>query len=158
INKGGVSPTVVLENSYVHDLQTKDAVRWHTGCGLIWTNTGAPSNSIVFRGNRYDNCAVIGLLFDHADGVTIENNMFGYPIEPLSSGKGDGVETNQAQREVVLTTATGWTPKNWLIRFNSFAHGISIDNTNVNPSYSNFVVVGNILGMYSYCKSGATFD
>lgn len=161
-NAGARNPSnIVIEGNYVHDLQTKDAFNLHTGCGLTWMQRGSPSDNLVIRGNRFENCAVLGLLFDNADGVTIENNMFGYPTEPLSNGRG-AVETNIAQREVVLKTGgtgAGWNPSNWLVRFNSFAHGMSIDNSGTNPSYTNFRVIGNILGRYSYCKGrGEVFD
>jgi chitodextrinase len=158
-NSGGVNPTLVMEGSYVHDIQTKDAVNLHTACGLIWTVPGAPSNSLVFRGNRFENCAVQGIQVETGDGLTFENNMFGYPTEPLSNGRGDDVEAAQGQRELNLKTGNGWTPRNYLIRFNSFSHGISVDQSEVNPSYQNFKVIGNILGSYSYCEGGgAVFD
>jgi len=159
-NAGGVNPTVVLENSYIHDIQTKDAFNLHTGCGLIWTRAGAAPNSIVFRNDRYVNCAVLGLLFDHADGVTVTGTWFGYPTEPLSNGKGP-VEAPVAQREIVFKTSgsgAGWKPKNWLISFNSFTHGISLDNSNTHPPFTNVVVRRNLLGRNSYCPPGTTFQ
>jgi hypothetical protein len=156
-NAGGVNPTFTLDSSHVHDLQTKDAVNLHTGCGLIWTIPGAGANSVVFRGNRFENCAVLGLLFEYADGVTITDNWFGYPVEPLSNGRGAQVETDLAQREISLKTAQDWQPRNWMIAFNSFSHGISLDNSRISPQYSNVVVRANLLGRYSYCPAGVVF-
>lgn len=157
-NGGGQNPRrVVIEDSWFHDIQTKDAARLHTGCGLIWLRPGSPRDNLIIRRNRFENCAVLGLLFDHADGVTIEGNTFGYPTEPLSNGLGDDVEADQAQREVVLKTVPDWTPRNWLIRRNSFSHGISIDPGLVRPPFENFRVVENVLGNYTYCVAGAVF-
>jgi hypothetical protein len=157
-NSGGVTPTVLLEGSYVHDFQTKDVYNLHTGCGLVWTRPGEPAGSIVFRGNRFENCAVQGIQFTQADGITVTGNWFGHPTEPLSNGLGDDVEAGREQREVSLRTESGWSPANYLISFNSFDHGISLDNTQLRPSYSNVVVRRNLLGQNSYCPEGIVFE
>ena len=157
-NGGGHNPRgTVIEDSWFHDIQSKDAFELHTSCALIWLRPGSPPGNMIFRRNRFENCAVLGLLFDHTDGVTIEGNTFGYPTEPLSNGLGDDVEADKAQREVVLKTVPGWTPKHWLIRNNSFSHGISIDPGLVRPPFENFRVVENVLGNYTYCVAGAVF-
>jgi chitodextrinase len=157
-NSGGVTPTVVMEGSYAHDFQTKDVYNLHTGCGLVWTRPGEPAGSIVFRGNRFENCAVQGIQFTQADGITITGNWFGHPIEPLSNGLGDDVEAGREQREISLATESGWSPKNYLISFNSFDHGISLDNTQLRPAYSNVVVRRNLLGQNTYCPEGIVFE
>jgi hypothetical protein len=156
-NAGGINPTLLMEGSYVHDIQSKDAFNMHTACALIWTIPGAPANSLVFRGNRFENCAVLGILVESADGVTIEDNVFGYPTEPLSNGRGDRVEAPPGNRELVLKTGNGWSPRNWLIRFNSFSHGLSLDDGQTNSRFQNVVVRRNILGRYSYCPAGVVF-
>src|SRR3970282_355241 len=60
-------------------------------------------------------------------------------------------------REVAIRSEPGRTYSNWLIGFNSFVHGLSVDNSAVTPAYANFRVIRNILGVYSYCPPGPTW-
>ena len=80
----------------------------------------------------------------------IENNFFGWPVQPLGNGAG-AVETMKDWREFGSKDAV--VHRNWLIRYNSFAHG------SLQPhSLNNVRVIGNILGNYSNCTPGAFFD
>jgi hypothetical protein len=90
--------------------------------------------------------------------VTVTGNWFTHPVEPLSNGRGDHVETDLSQREVSLRTAPEWKPSNWLIKSNSFDHGVSMDNSEARPQYTNVVVSDNFLGRGSYCPPGVAFE
>lgn len=155
-NSGGVRPQAVLENSYVHDLQTKDADRLHTGCGLIWSALGGQPGDIVFRGNRFERCAVLGLLFATTDGVTIEGNTFGPPVEPLSNPNG-GQEAGDAWKELIVRTeertGASYTFRGWRVTGNTFSHGTRATDVTA----ADTVFDGNYLGRANVCWAGATY-
>jgi hypothetical protein len=146
---------VTLSGDYVHDIQTRNAAAMHMECLQVWGVKG-----LVLRGNRFFHCGVFDVFFssdDVEDDVTIENNFFAAPVEPLDAADA-GAVTGKSWREVVVKSFAGTTLSNWLIRFNSFDHGLSLDNSAVGQKYSNARVIGNVLGNWSYCVPGVLFD
>jgi hypothetical protein len=155
-NTIGAKPTnFVLVGNTFHDIQTKDSAVLHTGC--FQTGPGGDAVGLVIRGNRFVRCAIYDVLLESGDtGVTIEDNFFGAPYTPMDGGAVP-VETAKDWREVDVKTSPGVPVVNFLIRRNSFAHGLSLDNSAVSPEFHNVLVSGNILGIYSYCPPSASF-
>jgi hypothetical protein len=157
IHRGAAGPAsnVTLDGDYFHDIQTRDSSGMHTECLQLWG-----VNGFTLRNSRFYHCAIFDV-FASSDDVennfTIENNFFSAPVEPLNASNA-GVETPLAWRELVVKSFPGTTISNWLIRFNSFEHGISLDNSAVGQTYSNARVIGNVLGSYSYCVAGVAWD
>ena len=145
---------ILLEGNWIHDHQTRESNKLHTSGMLVWNG-----QNLTFRRNRFERNATNDIQFSGTPtNVLMENNWFGAPYTTMDGGA-TPVEADKDWREVTLKTEPGYSYANWLIRFNSFAHGLSIDNSASNPTYANFRVVGNILGSYSYCESrGEKFD
>jgi len=153
---GRQETNISLVGNYFHDIQTKDSANLHTGC--LQTGGDGDVIGLTIRDNRFERCAIYDILLGPLDrGLTIENNWFGAAYTPMDGGA-TPAETGLSWRDVQVKTISGMNVADWLIRFNSFAHGLSIDNSAVNPSYSNVRVIGNILGSYSYCKAGVKFE
>ena len=143
----GIPDNILLEGNLIHGMQTKDAVNAHTGGLLIWN-----ANGMTMRNNVFKNNAIYDVLVDGtAANWVIENNFFGWPVQPLGNGVG-AVETPKDWREFGSKDAV--VHRNWLIRYNSFAHGLAVGRNSLN----NVRVIGNILGSYSNCTRGAFFD
>ena len=143
----GVPDGILLEGNVIHGMQTKDSLNWHTGGLLIWN-----ANGVTMRNNVFKNNAVYDVLVDGiAANWVIENNFFGWPVQPLSNGTG-AVETPKDWREFGSKDAV--VHRNWLIRYNSFAHGLALGRN----SLTSVRVIGNILGSYSNCTPGVFFD
>ena len=143
----GVPDGILLEGNLIHGMQTKDSYNWHTGGLLIWN-----ANGVTMRNNVFKNNAVYDVLVDGtAANWVIENNFFGWPVQPLSNGVGS-VETPKDWREFGSKDAV--VHRNWLIRYNSFAHGLTVGRN----SLTNVRVIGNVLGSYSNCTRGVFFD
>ena len=158
-NGAGVNAKVVMEQVWIHDIQTKDAERLHTGCMLIWNNGQVVSDQIVIRNSRLERCAVLGILVDGGHGITLEGNYFGPPIEPLSNGLGDDVEAGDFAREFGVRTdpinGGAWVPTNYKIVGNTFSHGTNPDSGL--KQFANFLFDGNYLGRANTCWPGATY-
>ena len=149
IHNGGAGfpDNILLEGNLIHGMQTKDPTNAHTGGLLIWN-----ANGVTMRNNVFKNNAIYDVLVDGtAANWVVENNFFGWPVQPLGNGVG-AVETPKDWREFGSKDAV--VHRNWLIRYNSFAHGLSLGRNSLN----NVRVIGNILGNYSNCTSGAFFD
>jgi hypothetical protein len=143
----GTPDNILLEGNLIHGMQTKDAVNAHTGGMLIWN-----ANGVTMRNNVFKNNAIYDVLVDgKAANWVIENNFFGWPVQPLGNGVG-AVETPKDSRE--FGSKDSVVHKNWLIRYNSFAHGLSLGRN----SLTNVRVIANILGSYSNCTPGVFFD
>lgn len=142
----GVPQNIVLDGTLIHGMQTKDPLNMHTGGLLIWN-----ANGVVMRNNVFKNNAIYDVLVDgRATNFVVENNFFGWPVQPLGNGVG-AVETPKDWREFGSKDTV--VHRNWLIRYNSFAHGIVIGRN----SLDNVRVVANILGTYSNCTAGVRF-
>jgi hypothetical protein len=143
----GIPDNILLEGNLIHGMQTKDPINAHTGGLLIWN-----ANGMTMRNNVFKNNAIYDVLVDGtAANWVIENNFFGWPVQPLGNGVG-AVETPKDWREFGSKDAV--VHRNWLIRYNSFAHGLTIGRN----SLTNVRVIGNILGSYSNCTRGVFFD
>jgi hypothetical protein len=149
----GTATNITLQGDHIHGLQTKDgsANGLHTGGLLVWNVDG-----LTLRGNIWDHNAIYDVESAETgtlNNVTIENNVFGWPVYPLDpSQPNPGGETAKDWRELNLGS-NGLPYSNWLIRYNSFAHG-----TILNGNYTNVRVVANILGNYSTCTATITYD
>jgi hypothetical protein len=77
-------------------------------------------------------------------------------VIPFDGGPDDGKVTDQAFREVTAGSA-GATFTNWSIRFNKFAHGLSLTSQG-GQNFNNVHVVGNVLGAGSLCADGVQVD
>lgn len=140
-NAGGALAKVDFERNYVHDIQTKDAFNLHTGCGLVW-QSGGQANQIVIRDNRFERCAILGILAQGPDNVVISGNTFGPPMEPFSN-VGDGVQKEAGTFAKELICKSGFDCSNWDVSNNVFCHGTRADGaTGTNVSFS-----GNDLGL-----------
>lgn len=152
----GVARNVVLSGDSFHDFNTKDSAAMHTECLFLWGFSG-----VTLSGNRFSRCGIFDVFVpadDQADGLTVENNVFGWPVQVLDNGGANGVELAKDWRDLVVRSQAGTTLSNWLIRYNSFAHGLSLDNSAVGQGFNNVRVVGNILGNYSTCPTGVSYD
>ena len=150
----GTATNITLQGDHIHGLQTKDARAngLHTGGLLVWNVDG-----LTLRGNNWDHNAIYDVESAETgtlNNVTIENNVFGWPVYPLDpSQPNPGGETAKDWRELNLGS-NGLPYTNWLIRYNSFAHG-----TVLNGNYTNTRVVANILGTNSVnAGTGITHD
>jgi len=119
-NSGGVPSDVVLENIWLHDIQTKDAFNLHTGCGQVWQGSG----SFVLRDSLYERCAILGILFVDADNVSLERNSLGPPMEPFSNTGGAIVEAGDFAKEIICKEGDC---VNWIVRGNTLCHGTRAD-------------------------------
>lgn len=143
----GMPNNVRLVGNLIHGMQTKDPLNAHTGGVLFWNANGVTMRNNVFRDN-----AIYDVLVDgNAANWVVENNFFGWPLQPLGNGQG-AVETPKDWREFGSKDAV--VHRNWLIRYNSFAHGLDLGRN----SLTNVRVIGNILGTYSSCTPGASYD
>ena len=143
----GFPDNILLEGNLIHGMQTKDPTNAHTGGLLIWN-----ANGVTMRNNVFKNNAIYDVVVDGtAANWVVENNFFGWPVQPLGNGVG-AVETPKDWREFGSKDAV--VHRNWLIRYNSFAHGLSLGRNSLN----NVRVIGNILGNYSNCTRGVFFD
>ena len=128
-----------LIGNRIHGIQTKNSGVWHTGGLLVWDTDG-----LVIRGNTFDHDAIYDIE-ENADSIdtnlTIESNVFGWPVNPLDGDSGDGQETAKDWREFDLGGAASLS--NALIRFNNFAHGALFRS---DGPFDNVQVVGNVLG------------
>jgi len=142
----GTPTNIVLSGDHFHGMQTKDSFNLHTGGLFIWNSVG-----VVLRGNTFDHNAVYDVYTSGTQtNLVLENNVFGWPVYPLESSQPTpGGETSKDWREVDFSETTNGA----LIRFNSFAHGL-----NPQGSLTNVRVIGNVLGNWTNCATGATFD
>jgi chitodextrinase len=148
----GFAKNFSLIGDHIHGMQTRDSGSLHTGGLLIWNVDG-----LILRGNLFDHNAIYDIeenANSTVSNVTMENNVFGWPVYPFDGASTDGQETPKDWREIDLGGAA--TLSNALIRYNSFAHGALF---RADGTFSNVRVVGNILGNYSACgPAGITFD
>ena len=90
----GFPDNILLEGNLIHGMQTKDPTNAHTGGLLIWN-----ANGVTMRNNVFKNNAIYDVLVDGtAANWVIENNFFGWPVQPLGNGVG-AVETPKDWRE-----------------------------------------------------------
>ncbi|HZR95635.1 MAG TPA: hypothetical protein VFA56_08065 [Gaiellaceae bacterium] len=147
----GLPTNIKLISNHVHGLQTKDPANIHTGGLLIWNVDG-----LLLRGNVFDHNAVYDIESNDGDvenNVVIERNTFGWPVYPLDPRQPvPGGETKKDWRELTLGHRTA-NYANWVIRYNTFAHGMTAEGT-----WTNAKVVGNVLGSYSTCGAGLAYD
>jgi chitodextrinase len=160
IHNGGAgkATNITLDHVRVHHISSK----WngtHTGGLLVWGSDG-----LTIRGSTFDHNAIYDIQFNAGSSdsnVTIENNVFGYPVYSFDPTEPDpGGELPTSFRELGIGTGPGTTNTNWLIRYNSIAHGFITDGL-PGTTYNNVRIVGNILGKASTCGSGQpglTFD
>ena len=147
----GIPSNIKLIGNHIHGIQTKDPTNLHTGGLLIWNVHG-----LLLRGNVFDHNAIYDVetnVGDEETDVTIDRNVFGWPVYPLNAGQpAPGQEAKRDWRELTIGYE-GSTYSNWSIQHNRFAHGLLMVG-----DWTGTKVVGNVLGNYSTCGSGALFD
>jgi hypothetical protein len=150
----GLAEHFSLIGNRIHHIQTKNSGVLHTGGLLVWN-----TNGLVMRGNTFDHDAIYDVEFNAGSNdtnVTVEDNIFQPPVIPLDGGANDGKVTETAFREFTAGSP-GATFKNWSIRYNRFAHGLTIDGQG-GQRFENVRVVGNVLGTASLCARGVQTD
>ena len=133
---GRVPTNIVLDGLHIHDINSADLTRCHTG-GL-----GIESaNGLILRNNTFSQTAVYDIQIGDFSGqfgnpthVLIENNWFGAPVHQ------DGT-TNDGQPELQLSENGPYS--DWLIRHNSFHNGLAA-RWDPDATHENFRVVANI--------------
>lgn len=159
-NAAGVNAKVLMDQVWIHDLQTRDANLAHTGCMLIWNTPADTSpNQIVIRNSRLERCAVLGILVDGGHGITLEGNYFGPPVEPLDNVGWDysksAVEAGDFAREFGVNVdpinGAPQSVQNYRVVGNTFTHGTLMSPGN---SYANWLFDGNDLGRANVCVRG----
>jgi len=148
----GVSPNgVTLDGIVIHDQNTSDAVRCHTGGLVVQGGT-----NITIRNSTFANNAIYDLIVDDPTNGTfplrdwvIENNWFGSPVHVSGSGdtcpSGYAVCAGQAD---IQWKWHGVNPTNWLIRYNSFGNGIAPNwGDDAGSTWTNFRIIANTGGM-----------
>ena len=164
-NGAGINAKVLLDQVWIHDVQTRDDERAHTGCGLIWNNTFDTSpNQIVIRNSRFERCAILDWLVDGGHGITLEGNYFGPPVEPLDNVGFDYSRSAQVAgafakefgpRSNPINNAP-WQVYNYRVVGNTFTNGMGLDTAQTYPFVST-LVDGNYLGKENVCWPGATY-
>jgi hypothetical protein len=147
---------IVLSHNRFHDINTKYSSKLHDECLFLWNFDG-----VILDGNTFKRCGIFDVFIpaeNGSDNLTVENNTFGPPVETLDNGGQNGVELARDWRDVVVQSNSGTVVRNWLIRFNRFSHGLSLDNGHVGQQFLNVRVLGNVLGNNTYCPPGSTFD
>jgi hypothetical protein len=147
----GRATRVTLIGDRIHGIQTRNSGEWHTGGLLIWNTDG-----LTLKGNTFDHNAIYDIEENAGStdsNVTIENNVFGWPVNPFDGGSSDGQETPKDWREIDLGGAA--TLSGALIRYNSFAHGALF---RPDGSFNNVQVIGNVLGSASVCAPPVSVD
>ncbi len=145
---------ILFDNCHMTGNNVKDAANMHGGAMFVTNTNGLTVQNCTFDNNVTFNIETweTGSL----DNVIIQNNVFGYPVytyDPSDVGGGTAGETTGSFGDVSLGT-TGLSYSNWLIRYNSFSHGLRLSGT-----MTNVRVVGNILGNSSFSNAtGVTFD
>jgi hypothetical protein len=154
---GAASPTipvsVVWDRVVIHEQnRTVDAANrdCHYGGLQLLTGNGITIRNSVFSQNVVYNIAVGPLGGPAATNVTLENNMFGCPVE--NSYTPNGTTTCDGQGDIQFG---GYPFSNWLVRHNSFVSGLQISSGS--PTFANVRVVGNVAER-SACLPGATYE
>jgi hypothetical protein len=153
---GNDSTNITIENAVIHDF-TKTNDSQHFEC-LIDFGTGG-TTGLVIRNNWFHNCVVYDIFLQQLGEtirpITIENNFFdhstgnGYPVGDYGNGEWRSI---------------AFSPRNTpfsdvLVRFNSFQAdgGISLNDDSDGTTYSNFRVVGNLIGHANCGIAGVTY-
>jgi hypothetical protein len=124
---------ITLDGVSIHRQTSADLACVHTG-GMIMADGDVVNirNSKFYSNNVYD--IEVGDTGTTPDNVTLENNWFAQTTDQAGNDSG--------QREVQFAQDGAFD--NWLVRFNSFVHGLDIKQNRPNSTHSNMRVVGNI--------------
>jgi hypothetical protein len=146
---------IVLSHDRFHDINTKYSSQLHDECLFLWNFDG-----VTLDGNTFKRCGIFDVFIpaeNGSDNLTIQNNTFGPPVQTLDNGGQNGIELARDWRDVVVQSNSGTVVRNWLIRFNKFSHGLSLDNGEVGQQFVDVRVLGNVLGNNTYCPPGTSF-
>lgn len=150
-NLYATNPTnITIRNNSFRQMQSRDSFNLHTGC--LWLGWSAGGGPVTLDGNTFERCAVYDVHVENAPNVVLQNNAFGPSVEPVETGSSWDTETNIAQTDVQYKCGTG-PAKDWLVRFNTFTHGVNMDFGGCNRSVSNVRLIGNVLGVNSNCAA-----
>jgi hypothetical protein len=149
---GQVPSNILLDGLVVHDQNSDDIHGCHTG-GLQFVSGDhvVIRNSIFYKDAVYDISIGSSSGIDNPENVTIENNWFGAPVYAVPE---DSI--NNGEGELQFSGRGGeWV--NWLIRFNSFHNGPSLNIGDPTP-HVNTRVIGNIGGGPPCPQPGVTYS
>ena len=150
-----VPRNVTLDGLIIHN-QTRNAdgavSDCHIGGLFLQTANGLTIENSVFSQNAVYNIQVQNFSdAPPATNVTIQNTLFGCPVDWVYESGGDTRCNGQA--DIQFNAASLFS--NWLIRYNSFSSGLG--QYVKGASYSNIRVMGNAGSRPSLCFPGMTF-
>jgi hypothetical protein len=156
---GGINvpPTnVVLDRVFIHNQNRNPegaASDCHFGGLFLVFADGLTIRNSAFSQNAVYNIQVQNFAGAPARNITIENNLFGCPVNWLYEADRGGENACNNQADIQINAASRL--ENWLIRYNSFGAGIG--EYVEGAAYGNFRVVGNAGSRPSKCYPGMTF-
>jgi hypothetical protein len=140
-----------MEGNWIHDQQTKDVVKWHPGCLLVYdVPSGSAANTFVFTRNVCERMAVQQVQLENGDGTTISNNWFGLPLGVPEQESGSYTVEKTTQVSFKMKTDLGggnwWSPQNVTVAYNTFAGGSHVPWTSsADPiTFTNVKFIGNL--------------
>ncbi len=147
-----VGQNILFDNCWMTGNNVKDSVNMHSYAMFVTNTVGLTVQNCVFDHN------VTGDIQTWETGglsnVLIQNNVFGWPVYTLDPADHGGTAGEAIGFKELSLGTNGLSYSNWLIRYNSFAHGVQFHGT-----MTNVRVVGNILGNFSASDAtGITFD
>lgn len=164
VNGAGVNAKVLLERCWIHDIQSRDSERWHSGGMLIWNNGAPATDQVVIRECRIENVCHLGILVDGGHGIVLERSVVGPVVEPLDNigqdlGRHPTIAPAYAKDFGPRTdpnTNTSWRPSNYRVVGCTLYNGLGLDSAMMD-GFANTVVDRNYLGRESVCWPGATY-
>jgi hypothetical protein len=145
-NYGHQPTNILIDGARIHDVQSYDLNACHIEGLAIFVGTNVTVRNTKFYGNSiYD--IFLQANAGPINGVTFENNWFGAPVGPTGQTNGSSIAFSGVNSNVTL-------------RNNSFNAPISPDDNGQNPTFTNFVISGNV-GMLPWngcALRGVTFS
>lgn len=151
IDGNAANDNIVVEDAVFHDYRIVIGSGAHFECMFLVSGT-----NITIRRNRFVNCEFYDIFLQNFSGlgpltgIVIENNHFDVPWN------GSGSQS----RNTAIEFSPRRTPfTNVLVRFNSFHPdtGVNVNGDGDGTVYSNFRLVGNLLGSNHGCYPSATY-
>jgi hypothetical protein len=140
---------IVITDTRIHDQNSTDLDAMHTGGLFLISGHDIAIRNTVFQKNAVYDLQVqdfsspecCGMTFGPVHDAVLENNWFGAPVRGVNDPGGDTADDGQPEVQLDPRNAACWS--NWLIRYNSFDHGLAL-GLDADACFSNVRVVGNI--------------
>jgi hypothetical protein len=140
---------ILITDTRIHDQNSADLAAMHTGGLFLISGHDITIRNTVFQKNAvydlqvqdFSSPTCCGMTFGPVHDAVLENNWFGAPVRGVNDP--GGATFDDGQPEVQLDPRNGACWSNWLIRFNSFYHGLAL-GLDADACFSNVRVVGNI--------------